>query len=152
MLSNVCFDLSLSWQLPNYDIAFENSQNITKYFFTLIKNITTCAHMIQLCCTLLCTSVYNYVQLQSLIYCLLWLIYIVFGILNLNSYYTIGMYYICPGLVFQREFNCDDYFIIGLTSSGNFENWQICICILHRGKMFVTVRKCFEYPHFQKNL
>ena len=78
----------------------------------------------------------------------LWLIYIVGGILNLNSYYTIGMYYICPGPVFQREFNCDDYFVIGLTSFGNFENWQICICILHRGKMFVTVRKCFEYPIF----
>ena len=111
-----------------------------------------CAHMIQLCCTLICTSVYNYVQLQSLVYCLLWWIYIVLDILNLNSYYTIGMYYICPGPVFQREFNCDDYFVIGLTSFGNFENCQICICILHHGKMFVTVRKCFEYPNLQKNL
>ena len=106
--------------------------------------------MIQLCCTLLCTSVYNYVQLQSLVYCLLQWIYVVLGILNLNSYYTIGMYYICPGPVFQREFNCDDYFVIGLTSFGNFENCQICICILHHGKMFVTVRKCFEYPNFRK--
>ena len=127
MLSDVCFDLLLLWHLPNWDIAFEIikkvkiSLNISSLFFMLIKIITTCDHMIQLCCTLICTSVYNYVQLQSLVYCLLWLIYIVGGILNLNSYYIIGMYYICPGPVFQREFNCDDYFVIGLTGFGNLD-------------------------------
>src|ERR1700729_1795239 len=69
MLSDVCFDLSLLWHLHNWDIAFEIikkvkiSLNISSLFFILIKIITTCDHMIQLCCTLICTSVYNYVQL-----------------------------------------------------------------------------------------
>jgi hypothetical protein len=34
----------------------------------------------------------------------------------------INVYYICPGPVFQCEFNCNVHLIFGLTCFGNFEN------------------------------
>jgi hypothetical protein len=45
-------------------------------------------------------------------------------VLNISQWllHYIDVYYICLGPVFQCEFNCDVYLIIGLTCFGNFEN------------------------------
>ena len=47
------------------------------------------------------------------------------------------MCYICPGPIFQCEFNCDVNLVIRL---GNFGNWYICICIQHRFSMWIQLR------------
>jgi hypothetical protein len=54
----------------------------------------------------------------------------------LNNYCTTWMCYICPGPVFQCEFNCDVNLGFGLTCFGNFENWQIYIYA------FCTIFQC----------
>ena len=107
-----------------------------KYFFTVFyaynKYNNVCSHdtivlytlmyiCLQLCAAIVSRLLPFMVDITH-IYCFRY-ISIVIALL--------GMYYICPGPVFQCEFNCDVYFVIGLTCFGNFENWQICICILH---------------------
>ena len=75
--SDVCYDLSLWWHLPNLDIAFKQMKIVK-----IPKNNLACCfwfspHIltkVQMCCTLLFTSVYSYVQVWSLVYYLLWII------------------------------------------------------------------------------
>jgi hypothetical protein len=45
-------------------------------------------------------------------------------VLSINQWllHYIDVYYICPGPIFQYEFNCDVHLIFGLTCFGNFEN------------------------------
>ena len=56
---------------------------------------------------------------------------------NTFTCFQYGMCYICPGPVFQCEFNFDVDLVIRLTKLGNLWNWYICICIQHQLSMWI---------------
>ena len=69
-------------------ILYPKKSKKPKTACSLFLNLTIYALEVQMCYTLLFTSVYNHVQLWSLIYCLLWLIK---QIHDLNGYCTTWM-------------------------------------------------------------
>ena len=141
--SDVCYDLSLWWHLPNLDIAFKQikivkiTKNILTCCFVFLPHILTRYKYFVHFCLHLFTIMYK-CGLVSITFYGLYDKFTSFWV-YLNSYYIAQMYYICLGPIFQCGFNCDIYLSIGLTHFGNFENWQVYICILHHFSMQIQL-------------
>ena len=124
MLSDVCFDLSLWWHLPNWVIAFKMVKIVKLPKKMLAHSILFLQHIL----TRYKCVVHSCLHLFTIMYkhCILWIpfygwydTFTLFWV-YFNSYCIAQMYYICPGPVFQCEFNCGVCLLIKLTCFSNF--------------------------------
>ena len=66
---------------------------------------------------------------------------------NIFTFIQYGTYDICPGPVFQCEFNCGVHFVIRLTIFGNFFVF-ICIyiCVIHHFSLWIQLWQWLCHP------